>query len=147
MSGETAQGFASAALRHVRDARFLLDGCEDYSSPDQAWHLAGFGPECIRKACLASRDWDKVLGHDLGAESDAVLRLLIGIEPGVTRYRIESIVNASMSLSEWEPGCRYKKSGSHDEALAKTLTEECEAFVHRVACELWMDGVLIDINS
>lgn len=41
----TSGRLISAALRHVRDAEQLLT-----SSPDQAWHLADFGPECIRKS-------------------------------------------------------------------------------------------------
>jgi len=38
----------SAALRHVGDAAALLG-----ESPAQAFYLAGYGPECARKACLA----------------------------------------------------------------------------------------------
>ena len=37
----------SAALRHARDAEWLA-----HRSPDQAYHLAGYAPECARKATV-----------------------------------------------------------------------------------------------
>jgi hypothetical protein len=42
----------SAALRHVRDAEHLATPNHSGYSPDQAHHLAGFGPECAQKATL-----------------------------------------------------------------------------------------------
>jgi len=53
----------SAALRHVDDAQALLA-----VSPVQAFHLAGFGPECARKAALtvpgaSQGTMDKAIGH------------------------------------------------------------------------------------
>lgn len=44
----TQVALVSAALRHINDARTLLA-----TSPVQAAYLAGYGPECARKAALA----------------------------------------------------------------------------------------------
>ena len=52
--------FISAALRHTRDAEHLL-ASGPHRSLDQAFHLAGFGPECARKACLSESWADKTI--------------------------------------------------------------------------------------
>jgi hypothetical protein len=52
---------ASAALRHVRDAKILAAGAAP--SPDQAWHLIGFGSECSLKAGLSAEWQGKAIGH------------------------------------------------------------------------------------
>jgi hypothetical protein len=115
------QAMASAAARHLRDARLLLDGVTQgaatYRSIDQAWHLAGFGPECIRKACIASR-YHRSLGHDLSRSSDDLVALLIETDPALTRYRLET---------------------SHITALQRVASER---FVERVSLALWLDGSL-----
>ena len=74
----------SAALRHTRDARALLA-----SSPDQAWHLAGFGPECARKAALSERWADHAMSHQLGAPAEGVLEMAIAMDAHAVRYRLE----------------------------------------------------------
>ncbi len=51
----------SAARRHIADAEHLL-AHGAHRSEDQAWHLAGFGPESVRKACLEGRDARSRLG-------------------------------------------------------------------------------------
>ena len=63
----------SAALRHVRDAEHLATPNHSGHSPDQAYHLAGFGPECARKATLYHRLFDKPLGHTLGVGATTAL--------------------------------------------------------------------------
>lgn len=40
----------SAALRHLRDAEHLADASNLHGSLDQAYHLAGFGPDCRYQA-------------------------------------------------------------------------------------------------
>jgi hypothetical protein len=65
----------SAALRHLRDAEHLADATTPHGSLDQAYHLAGFAPECGRKATIAA-DWmNKALGHDLGVVDEIMAAL------------------------------------------------------------------------
>ncbi|MEM9458219.1 MAG: hypothetical protein AAGF11_28850 [Myxococcota bacterium] len=139
----------SAALRHVRDAEHLLvDG--DHRSVDQAYHLAGFGPECARKACLGIRWADKALGHN-SAEEDArlVLEVLLAVDAHAHRYRIgggqwgESPYPA---LGRWGPESRYVATGTHEPAEARALVAECREIVDRITTALWADGLLEEIS-
>jgi len=74
----------SAALRLVRDAEHLLEpGAQQF--PDEAYYLAGFGPECARKACLESRSFDKVLGHDFADFAESTLDVACALDPHAHR--------------------------------------------------------------
>lgn len=126
----------SAALRHVRDAEALV-----VASPDQAWHLAGFGPECIRKACLRDRMFDKVLGHDWTPASEAMLDVAVNLDPQAARYRLAGWASTEPLLARWMPSHRYDRTGAHA-GDAASLVLACRRLVDRVYAELWMDGTL-----
>lgn len=126
----------SAALRHTRDARALL-----VTSPDQAWHLAGFGPECARKAALSERFFDQVLGHDWTPASEEILELAISLDARAWRLRLDGWGAALPALARWRPADRYHRTGRHAHE-AETLVSECEARVDRLLADLWMDGDL-----
>jgi hypothetical protein len=131
----------SAALRHTRDARALLA-----SSPDQAWHLAGFGPECIRKACLQDRMFDKVIGHDWTCDTEEMLDAAVSLDARAWRYRLHGWAALEPHLGDWRPPHCYDKTGSHA-ADAQALVEAAERLVARVHAELWMDGELKDLED
>lgn len=76
-----AAAFVSAALRHIGDAEYLLAAGAGHGSPDQAFHLAGFAPECIRKGILALRWLDKAIGHGADASSADLLDFAVAIDP------------------------------------------------------------------
>ena len=63
----------SAAIRHVRDAELLASTAGPNRSLDQAFHLAGFAPECARKATLPRSTFDKSIGHGTTAASELSL--------------------------------------------------------------------------
>lgn len=127
----------SAALRHTRDAEALLN-----SSPDQAWHLAGFGPECARKAALSERWADKAVGHQLGALAEGVLETAIAMDAHAARYRLEGWVSRWPALAGWRPDSRYNRTGSTTEDDARGLTETAREAVGGLVAELWADGAL-----
>lgn len=56
MLADRALDLLSAALRHVRDAETLATSADDARSLDQAFHLAGYGPECERDGADPERD-------------------------------------------------------------------------------------------
>ena len=126
----------SAAIRHVRDAEALLA-----ASPDQAWHLAGFGPECARKACLSERWADKALGHQLGLVAEPALATAIALDARAARYRLDAWSSNWPSFTAWTPEGRYHRTGAHAPA-APALVGEARAAVDRVVCDLWADGAL-----
>lgn len=125
----------SAALRHVEDAESLLA-----NSPDQGWHLAGFGPECARKACLAE-DWlDKLLGHDLAAVSDEILDLALALDVTAARYALRGLARNRPTLARWSVESRYDPTGTHGHDEAEELVKDAADVTRALAADLWMDG-------
>jgi hypothetical protein len=125
----------SAALRHVRDADDFLR-----TSPDQSWHLAGFGPECARKACLEQTWLDRVLGHDLSEVSDGVVEVALALDVQAARYEVRDFANRFPRLKLWSVETRYDRTGTHSETEARALVEEAAALTYALTADLWMDG-------
>lgn len=130
----------SAALRHVRDAEHLGEPAQAHTSLDQAFHLAGFGPECVRKAALAGPTFDKVIGHDLAPE--AILRTAFALDPGARRYRISGWAAKYPALSQWTPEARYEETGTRLQAMVEPLLREARAAVDAIVIALYCDGRL-----
>ncbi|MCB9653993.1 MAG: hypothetical protein H6729_07700 [Deltaproteobacteria bacterium] len=140
---QTAGDLASAARRHIRDARTLLRRSAISGlapSPDQAWHLAGFGPECARKAALPERDWDRILGHNLGPASDEIIGWLECLLPICARYTLR--LGKDPKIPRWSPEHRYEHTGSRTEIQAEDLVEEAERITDNLLLDLWLDGRL-----
>lgn len=137
---QPASAHLSAALRHVRDAEHLLDahGDAQYSSADQAYHLAGFGPECARKAVLATPWLDKVLGHEHGGHVDQVIEFAVSLDAEAHRYR--AVLGSVQALSTWKVDCRYERTGRFAHSDASSLVAAARALVDQTAIQLWCDG-------
>lgn len=143
MATLTASDLASAALRHVRDAEHLLTA-GDHQSVDQAYHLAGFGPECIRKAALSARWGDKVIGHDFSEDLEAQLDVLIALDPLSVRAGAEGFARRFPEIATWDVSGRYERTGTIDEAEARKLVEAARRAVDETLLTLWLDGRLDD---
>lgn len=129
----------SAARRHVADAEFLLSSGA-HSSPDQAWHLAGFGPECLRKACLEDRALDRAIGHDLGPDAEALLDWGLSLDPHAWRYDLAGWSGRAPCLGEWRPDHRYERTGTRRPDDVSELVQAARTFLDRVQADLWADG-------
>lgn len=125
----------SAALRHVRDADRLLE-----TSPDQSWHLAGFGPECARKACLEEAWLNLVLSHDLGERSDHILEFALALDVQANRYEVRNLERRFPDLKTWKVSSRYKRTGTYSTNEAEALVQQAATLTYELAAELWMDG-------
>jgi hypothetical protein len=130
----------SAAARHVRDAERLL--VVTPTSPDQAWHLAGFGPECVRKACLEDAILDLALGHDLGPQGEVLLEWWIPLDPSAWRYHLAGWAQHTPRLAEWNPSHRYESTGTRFGGPVRELTERARQLLDGVVADLWSDGRL-----
>ena len=106
------EDFASAALRHIRDAEHLLAPNEPHRSPDQAWHLAGFAHECARKACLKNGWVPKLLGHGFSASSEEVVELAIALDPRAGRFPVRDWAARHPAVANWRPDHRYERTGT-----------------------------------
>src|SRR5437868_7363682 len=132
----------SAALRHVRDARNHMRPGPDRSI-DQAYHLAGYGPECARKATLV-RGWlDKLIGHELSG--GPAYRLAIELDPIAARYDTAQWSTEFPRLMEWSPDSRYVATGTYGEAVTNALLNQAESAVDSIAIALWTDGTLTNL--
>lgn len=142
MSGplsDRAAGLLSAALRHLRDADLLLTpaGEHGYISPDQAFHLAPFGPECARKAALDAPWLDKLLGHDHGCLVDGLFELAEALS-----LHTAHVPPNTAGLENWHIECRYRRTGTVTPAEARKLVDAAREFVDDTVMRLWCDGRL-----
>jgi len=134
----------SAALRHARDAEHLLEAGAGYTSPDQAYHLAGYGPECARKATLSIRWLDQAVGHGAEASAGDILELAMSLDPLARRYDPLADPARWPTLARWRVEARYERTGKFDRVQAEALCREAREAVDAVAVALWADGRIPD---
>lgn len=136
--------FASAALRHMRDAEHLF-GSSDHTSRDQAWHLAGFAHECARKACLENGWVPKVLGHDFSSASDGVLAFAIALDPRAGRFPVRAWASRAPAVAAWHPNHRYERTGTTDRTAGRdvdALVRQGREAVDDCILALFLNGAL-----
>lgn len=133
----------SAGLRHLRDAQELRS-----RSLDQSFHLAGYGPECIRKGCFNENIADKALGHDLTDATEPIVAFLAAYDPEAARYGVEDMMTSLPLLNQanWSPEVRYNKTGSvlmeiGTDRLDQIL-DEARRYVDERVTNLWADGAI-----
>jgi hypothetical protein len=131
----------SAALRHVRDAETLYaDGPR--RSIDQAFHLAGFAPECARKACLFERFADKAIGHGFDENTEAIIETALCVDPRAHRYRPLGWSMRFPVFADWTPVSRYWPTNQADESRTRQLIQDARTVVGEVVLAMWADGAL-----
>jgi hypothetical protein len=139
----TRVALASAALRHVEDARALVA-----SSPVQASYLAGYGPECARKAALTfatekeAEELDKAVGHGVGDDAEVALALVCALDPLAVRYTLRDWKSRKPDLKHWKDWFRYARSDSLTPKYAQRMLDAAEGLVDEVLAALWADGRL-----
>ena len=131
----------SAALRHLRDAEHLAAAGDDRSL-DQAWHLAGYAPECARKACLHDAWADQAIGHDLAPGAEALVDLAASLDPRCARYRVLDWGARWPVLGNWSPQARYEPTGTRDAAEVGGVLVAAQEAVEATVVELWSCGDL-----
>jgi hypothetical protein len=141
MLEEKAQGLLSAALRHVRDAEHLLEG-SPFQSIDQAYHLAGFGPECARKATIPARTYDQAIGHGVGRTSERALDYALATNVSAHRYDLKEWRVRYPRLAAWSENARYDGTGKRQNADVAALVSETREVVDRITYALWADGLI-----
>jgi hypothetical protein len=131
-------GLLSAALRHARDAEHLVAADPPVQSLDQAYHLAGFGPECARKATLSTATFDKAIGHGFEGASEFALDFACATDPRTTRYHVNNDEASFPELRRWSPQARYERTGTYQDPYP--LLEEVRTIVDGIVFALWADG-------
>jgi hypothetical protein len=141
---DTKSDFASAALRHMRDAEHLIAN-EMHVSRDQAWHLAGFAHECARKACIREAWVPKLLGHDFSSASDEVVEVAIALDPRAGRLPLRLWASRYPAVAAWRPDHRYEQTGTSDDAEERhieDLVKQGREAVDACIVALFLDGSL-----
>ena len=136
--------FASAALRHIRDAEFLAAPGER-ASFDQAWHLAGFAHECARKSFLRDGWVPKLLGHDFDDAGERVVQIAIALDPRASRLPIAGWAAKYPTIAQWRPDHRYERTGAtirNPERRLDALLAEARQAVDASMIALLLDGSL-----
>lgn len=136
--------FASASLRHIRDAEHLLAAGAN-TSRDQAWHLAGFAHECARKACLDSGWVPKLLGHGFSDADEQVVEVAISLDPRAGRFPVRGWADRHPAIRSWRPEHRYERTGALDNAPdrnVEALVAQGRVSVDACIVALFLDGSL-----
>jgi hypothetical protein len=136
--------FASAALRHIRDAEHLVEQGE-HASPDQAWHLAGFAHECARKALVREGWIPKMLGHDFDDAIEQVVDLAVALDPRAGRFPVGDWARRYPAIRHWRPDHRYERTGALDgnpARIVEDLISQGRSAVDACVVALFLDGAL-----
>jgi hypothetical protein len=133
----------SAAIRHVTDATALLA-----TSPVGAAYLAGYGPECVRKAALTAppatneTELGKAIGHGFGKIPEEVLALFCALDPLVGRYAPQGWRERFPPLGQWNEQMRYGRSDSVSPKQAARIVDDSAKATEETVLALWADGRL-----
>lgn len=134
-------GMISAALRHIADAEALLE-----SSPAQSLYLAGYGPECARKAALTR--WpspaedlrNKAIGHRFDDPAEVALGWFCDLDSLAPRYSLLRWKKAHNVLGEWKEDVRYGRSDRVTVTKARRFLEAARELTLGTVAKLWADG-------
>jgi hypothetical protein len=137
-----AQGFLSSALRHVRDAEHLLRAEGPLRSVDQAYYLAGYGPECARKAAIPARAYDQAIGHGVGTSSELALEFALSTNGTAHRYELTDWQRRYPALAQWRETARYDVGGTYQPPQVAELVSQARQVVDLLAYALWADGLV-----
>jgi hypothetical protein len=140
-SQKSSVTFLSAALRHVRDAEYLQLKSAN-TSVDQAWHLAGLGIECARKAGVEINWFWKLVGHSFSDQAEAIVDLAIALDPAASRLPIANWRTDYPTIKLWSSEHRYDKSGTHQPAAVLQLVVESRLACRKMSLALLLDGTV-----
>lgn len=141
---DAGSDFASAALRHIRDAEHLMAN-EVHVSRDQAWHLAGFAHECARKACIRDGWVPKLLGHDFSGVSNEVVEFAIALDSRASRVLVRHWRSRYPAIIAWSPEHRYERTGTLDKTNNRNLEDlvkQGREAVDACVVAIFLDGSL-----
>lgn len=118
----------------------------------QAFHLAGFGPECARKAALTVPEasqtaMDKAIGHGFHDVAELALAIACDLDPLASRYELKDWQTRFPALLRWTEQSRYEASDQRTHRVAQATVADASMVVTEVVAALWADGRLPTSNT
>ncbi len=113
-----------------------------------AYYLAGYGPECARKAALtwpdarSAKEIDKAIGHGFHKQAELALAHVLAVDPLAARYELPRWQTRFLKLAAWSEDKRYESSQMFGAAAARGVLREANEVVTEVIAALWADGRL-----
>ena len=126
------------------DAEHLASPGEDQSL-DQAWHLAGFAAECLRKSGLRAigDTLGRELGHDFEGKVEDSLAWVLSIDHWAHRYALDGWSSTCGALSKWRAEHRYERTAGIDRSRELgELLRFCRARADDLLFRLFADGLV-----
>jgi len=128
--------YASAACRHLQDARLLFDN----RRWDNVGYLAGYVGECAAKAVIELASIRVPLHVDRMSRN--ILTLAADISLAARRYPLDLDPHMDTLRTHWNPGIRYSRTGSISEITATSIFVAAESVFRRSVQGLVLDGYL-----
>jgi HEPN domain-containing protein len=133
---QVRENYASAASRHVRDARTLCEA----SRWDNAGYLAGYAVECGVKAAV------ELAGVRLRRHLDDIppkfLVLAADLSLAARRYRLDMDPDVAAAQNMWTTTLRYTETGTLPARDARDLVDGAERVFRRTVVAMVLDGLL-----
>lgn len=137
MADNFFEDYASAASRHLRDSRLLLQ----HECFDNASYLVGYVVECGIKALIALAGPPPRI-HDLQNLSGASLDFAASLSYAVRRYPLDLNTQIINLHKRWNVELRYNKSGFMNPQDAQTLIADAGDIYRATIGEMTLDGLL-----
>lgn len=69
-----------------------------------------------------------------------MIAIALALDPRAHRYGIDRPLPAS--FQQWQPACRYERTGTRTEAEVESSITEAQDFVDALVSAMWADGLL-----
>ncbi len=127
--------YASAAARHVNDARLLCEA----DRWDNAGYLAGYAIECSVKAVIDRADLPPLHTH-LNEIPRELLALAADLNLAARRYPVDVDPDVAAVRTAWATKLRYAQTGALAATDARSLVDSAERVFGRTIVAMVLDG-------
>lgn len=128
------ENYASAAGRHLNDARTLCDA----GRWDNAGYLAGYAVECSVKAVIDHAGL-RLRSH-LNEIPQQLMLLAADLSLAARRYPVDMDPDVDMVRRNWAPDLRYAGTGTLAQPDALALAKSADGVFRRTVNAMVLDG-------
>lgn len=137
MPVDSIEDFASAAGRHLKDSKLLMQA----GRFDNACYLGGYVAECGMKALIALAGQPPKI-HDLRELAGTALEFATALGSAIRRYPLDLSSQLAELQATWKVELRYSQTGSMNAQEAETLIKNADEVYRATIGEMTLDGLL-----